>query len=456
MTDPGVLYYKEDPVEILKGGGRLPISNFGPNDYSLVSKAVSENLAQLDPSITETTPVQAAVFSIETVHVMHSFQSDMLCVSENGSGKTIAYLVPVIRAALSNQMLAANRRGPGVLIFVPSVEKAEAVHYTLLQLTVDMGLKIELLSGNVDFIQNPKFDIGVCNAHEFEIYINGTRKVTQLDLSGVRLVVVDDATESLKWEHHVELYQKIRTLTRARFYFFSSTMESSDAFHSLFNYENSYCYLHGDTNAIPAKVQTVFWEIMISHLPLVYVDETGKINTFPTLDSDFLKPCNPCDMLYYAVNRRREKLPNTRFLIFATNATVADFLAVKLKKLKIPACAYHDRQNTKERKENLIEFTNDTVKVLVTTEELLRRDVQNVDIVINFDMPLSYATFLHRCHCVGRNGKKAIVVTFIDKMTKKIETRQAIATLVQKTPKEDIPPFLKNFSFFKTLHRTSS
>ena len=79
-------------------------------------------------------------------------------------------------------------------------------------------------------------------------------------------------------------------------------------------------------------------------------------------------------------------------------------------------CQIHSNMDKKERTGNYNEFISGKMRVLISTNLTARGiDVQQVSTVINFDIPKSVHTYLHRIGRSGRWGRKGMAINFITK-----------------------------------------
>ena len=83
---------------------------------------------------------------------------------------------------------------------------------------------------------------------------------------------------------------------------------------------------------------------------------------------------------------------------------------------QFPVKKIHGRMGEEERKQTFNEFKKGSCRVLITSDLFARGiDVQQVSIVINFDIPKSEHTYLHRIGRSGRWGRKGIAINFTSK-----------------------------------------
>merc|ERR1712039_523857 len=93
---------------------------------------------------------------------------------------------------------------------------------------------------------------------------------------------------------------------------------------------------------------------------------------------------------------------------------MGDFLADELSKRDFTVSQMHADLTQSERELVMREFRSGSSRVLISTDLLARGiDVQQVSLVINFDLPLSMENYLHRIGRSGRFGRKGVAINFV-------------------------------------------
>jgi translation initiation factor 4A len=104
----------------------------------------------------------------------------------------------------------------------------------------------------------------------------------------------------------------------------------------------------------------------------------------------------------------------TQAIIYCNKQARADWLAMKMKENKLTVECFHGGMSVAERKQRMAEFRNGGCRVLISTDLTARGiDVQQVSTVINFELPLDKAQYIHRIGRCGRYGKKGLVLNLI-------------------------------------------
>merc|ERR1711862_590527 len=109
-----------------------------------------------------------------------------------------------------------------------------------------------------------------------------------------------------------------------------------------------------------------------------------------------------------------ETLTITQAIIYCNTRRKVDFLAAQLLKRDFTVSIMHAELDQKERELVMREFRSGSSRVLISTDLLARGiDVQQVSLVINFDLPASLENYLHRIGRSGRFGRKGVAINFV-------------------------------------------
>lgn len=104
----------------------------------------------------------------------------------------------------------------------------------------------------------------------------------------------------------------------------------------------------------------------------------------------------------------------TQSIIYVNSRRKADFVTSQMMNQQHTVSKMHGEMNQKERELIMREFRSGSTRVLVTTDLLARGiDVQQVSLVINYDLPISMENYIHRIGRSGRFGRKGIAINFV-------------------------------------------
>jgi superfamily II DNA/RNA helicase len=103
-----------------------------------------------------------------------------------------------------------------------------------------------------------------------------------------------------------------------------------------------------------------------------------------------------------------------QLMIFCNKQSRADWLATKMRDAKFTLDCLHGGMSTEEREKKMDDFRKGSSRVLITTDLTARGiDVQQVSTVINFELPLDKANYIHRIGRAGRFGRKGLTINLL-------------------------------------------
>ncbi|GFY71307.1 eukaryotic initiation factor 4A-II [Trichonephila inaurata madagascariensis] len=150
---------------------------------------------------------------------------------------------------------------------------------------------------------------------------------------------------------------------------------------------------------------------------------------------------------YIAVDREEWKLETlcdlyetltiTQAVIFCNTRRKVDWLTDKMRGKDFTVSALHGDMDQKERDVIMREFRSGSSRVLITTDILARGiDVQQVSLVINYDLPTNRENYIHRIGRGGRFGRKGVAINFITEDDKRSlrDIEQFYNTQIEEMP----------------------
>ena len=322
------------------------------------------------------TPVQ------EQVLKMSQDGSDLYVQSQTGTGKTAAYLVAIIQEMLSKE----ENKGKKALIMVPTRELAVQVEEEAKTLAGPAGLKAFSVYGGVGYEKQ------IANIRKGVDIIVGTpgrlidlQEGGNLNLSEVAFVVVDEADRMFD----MGFYPDLRTIMK-------HIPANSDRQTMLFSATlNTYVKnLAWEYTRDPKEIEIECKNITVSEIQqeLLHVSSDEKMK----LLIGILKNENPESVIIFCNTKRSCEVTAKRL---AMNDIKAEFIIGDLPQSKRLAI--------------LKAFKAGEVKVLVATDVAARGiDVDDLSMVINFDLPNEAENYVHRIGRTARAGKSGKAYTF--------------------------------------------
>ncbi|MGH3022865.1 MAG: DEAD/DEAH box helicase [Gaiellaceae bacterium] len=318
-------------------------------------------------------------FSIQSLVLPDALAGiDVLARSPTGSGKTIAFAVPIVERT-------ANRDPrPSALVLVPTRELAGQVTEVLRSLGKPLGLRTVAVYGGVPLRSQ------AADARTAHVLVATPGRLEDLaqrklvDLSRIRILVLDEADRMLDMGFKPQVDRIVRRLPRNRqTMFFSATLD-------------------GEVGRL-ASAYTTSPSRFEAELPAER--ERGEIeHRFVSVTTD--------RKVETLVEHLRAMQGLT--LVFVRTKRGADRLARKLAGHGIKAAAMHGDLAQSARRRALDRFEQGKVPVLVATDVAARGlDIDDVEHVINYDPPEEDKGYLHRTGRTGRAGRSGVAVTFV-------------------------------------------
>ena len=307
---------------------------------------------------------------------------DVLGRGKTGSGKTIAFTVPIVTKLVAGGSQPRKPNKPRALILAPTRELAEQIDQTASQLARSVGFYTTTVYGGVpqrkqEIAMSRGVDILVATPGRLEDLI--AQRI--VDLSEVETLVIDEADHMCDLGF-IEAVRRVMAATGdSQKLLFSATLDKEvDALVREF-LPNPYVYEVPNESEDTANIE---------HRVLV-VDDQDKSQVLLRLVQG-----------------------EGKSLIFVRTKASAESLSESLTAAGVPAARLHGDLNQNQRTRNLERFIRGAVRVLVATDVAARGiHVDDVALVIQLDPPLEYKTYLHRSGRTGRGGKTGTVVTMI-------------------------------------------
>ena len=306
---------------------------------------------------------------------------DILGIAQTGTGKTGAFLIPIIEAFLNSK----NRSQ--ALVVVPTRELATQVEDEFRSMTKGLGLFSACFIGGTNInrdMQNLKRTNHVIIGTPGRLLDLQSRKV--LDLSKFKTLVLDEFDRMLDMGFVHDVKRIIGMMNqRQQTMLFSATLDRTQ--------EQMIASIL--TNPVTVKVSQG--------------NTTGN-----NIDQDIIKLANGDDKFKVLLNMVADETFE-KVLLFEETKHKASRLCKKLNSSGIAADQIHGNKSQNARQRALNSFKAGAIKVLVATDVAARGiDVSDVSHVINYQVPMTFDSYIHRIGRTGRAGKTGVAYTFVD------------------------------------------
>lgn len=308
---------------------------------------------------------------------------DILGLAQTGTGKTAAFAIPIIQQLhLTNEN--KKRREIKALIVTPTRELAIQINECLTDYTKYTGIRHCVIFGGVK--QNTQVnqlkagvDILVATPGRLLDLIN--QKI--ISLHAIRHFVLDEADRMLDMGFIHDIKRLLSILPKKKqTLFFSATMPVSIAKLSRSILQN------------PVKVEVTPVSSVVDTIEqyLYFVEKQGKK-----------------DLLINVLKKDEGKSA----LVFSRTKHGADKIARILCKAGIESAAIHGNKSQNARQRALSDFKSHDIRVLIATDIAARGiDIDQLELVINYDLPDVAETYVHRIGRTGRAGNFGKALTF--------------------------------------------
>jgi superfamily II DNA/RNA helicase len=128
-----------------------------------------------------------------------------------------------------------------------------------------------------------------------------------------------------------------------------------------------------------------------------------------------------------------------QLIIFVNTKKRAEWLAMKMREKGFTLECIHGEMDVAERKQRMEDFRRGACRVLISTDLLARGiDVQQVSMVINYELPTQHENYIHRIGRSGRFGRKGVAINLIagDEINSVREIEKTYSTVIQELPED--------------------
>lgn len=304
---------------------------------------------------------------------------DVIGLASTGTGKTAAFLIPLINKLFKDR----NERA---LIIVPTRELAVQINAEFRSFSLCMHIYSALLIGGAN-IQRQIFDLR--RYPQIVIVTPGRLK----DLIEKRAINLQDFNNIVLDE--VDLMVDIGFINDVKYFISQMPRIRQSLFFSA---------------TIPPKVQSILQDFVTNPVTV----SVKKQDTSENVDQDVVKISNPAEKL----DKLHDLLIKDGFnkvLIFGRTKHGIEKLNKELVFRGFKVGAIHGNKRQSQRQRTLQSFKQNEIQILLATDVASRGlDIDNVTHVINYDLPQTYDDYIHRIGRTGRINRKGVALTFVE------------------------------------------
>ena len=309
---------------------------------------------------------------------------DIIGQAQSGTGKTGAFTISAL------QKIDVSRNTTQVLIIVPTHELVSQTCAVIHSMSMYIpGLRMKSLVGGTSINEDmaelksrPPHIIVGCTGRLFDMI-----KRNAVSISEIHLCILDEADEMLSFGFKDQIYNIFQTLNaNVQIALFSATMpEPIMQITEKFMRE-------------PVKIMVEAEKLNLEGIQQYYIsiyDDRSKFDAFKEIFPS---------------------VSSSQTIIYINSVSrVIDLYNAMLEE-GFPVCCIHSNMSKPERKDVISQFRSGNFRLMISSNLTARGvDIQQVNTVINFDIPKSPETYLHRIGRSGRWGRKGVAINFVTK-----------------------------------------
>ena len=328
---------------------------------------------------------------------------DTIVQSQSGTGKTAVFCLGAL------QCVNVQERETQVIILSPTRELAEQSQKVCLALGDYMNVQVHCCVGGKrvsDDIKALKSGAHIVSGSPGRVLHMIQER--HLSTKKVKILVLDEADEMLKKGFKEQVYDIHRFLPSSIQVVLVSATLPQDILEMTENFMKT-----------PFKILVKRDELTLEGIKQFYIAVEKEQWKFDTL----------CDIY--------DTLTITQAVIFCNTRQKVDWLSDKMRGANFTVAAMHGDMSQKERDQIMQQFRGGKARVLITTDLWGRGlDVQQVSLVICYDLPLNRELYIHRIGRSGRFGRKGVAINFVkdDDIASLRDIEQFYSTNIEEMP----------------------
>ncbi len=351
-------------------------------------------------------------------------REDVLGIAQTGTGKTAAFVIPVLQNLLK---LSKGQRTEAVqcVVMAPTHELAEQITSVFLDFSDDLDLEILCIHGGVnqeDQIERLLKGVDVVVATPGRLF--DLRSQGYLVLNDLKILVLDEADHMLDMGFITDIRDLLKFIPKKRqTLFFSAT--------------------------INPKIKKLAYSIVQNPIR-IQISPKNPVSKNVTHSIVFVE----MDDKRFFLERMVNDYPDSKILCFVRTKVRAERVKKAMERVGIDSLTIHSDKTDDERTTTMKSFKDGESKLLIATDISARGiDIPNVDIVINYDLPELAENYVHRVGRTGRGVSKGSALSFCSEEEKTLlEDIEACVGDEIPVQKIDIRTYTETLDFSKDVH----
>lgn len=327
---------------------------------------------------------------------------DVVAQAASGSGKTSAICICLLQAC------SPAERTTQALILSPTRELAVQTQDLCNNIGHHMGLSAYACVGGrsvTEDIRHLQSGVQIISGTPGRVF--DMIKMKHFDTKSLRVLVLDEADEMLGKGFKAQIHDIYRIIPPLQVVLVSATLPAD------------VLEMTQKIMTEPVSILVKRDEITVDSIQQYFVAVDEERNKFDTLRD-----------LY-------EMLVTSQSVIFCNTRNKVDQLSKKLRKEKFSISSMHGDMPQEERDQVMRKFRDGDSRVLISTDLWARGiDVEQISLVVNYDLPLNREQYIHRIGRTGRFGRTGIAITFVlrDQMRQLRDIEQFYGTRIEELP----------------------
>jgi len=305
---------------------------------------------------------------------------DVIAQAQSGTGKTATLSIGIL------QSIDTTLRETQALVLSPTRELAQQIQKVVLSIGDFMNVQVHCCIGGKSVgedIRKLEAGVHVVSGTPGRVFDMISRR--SLRTRNIKMIVLDEADEMLSKGFKEQIYDIYRYLPPATQVVLVSATVTQDVLEMTKKFMTD-----------PIRILVKRDELTLEGIKQFFVAVEKEEWKFDTL----------CDLY--------DTLTITQAVIFVNTRRKADWLTEKMRKANFTVACMHGEMPQNEREAIMTSFRNGENRVLITTDIWARGiDVQQVSLVINYDLPNSRELYIHRIGRSGRFGRKGVAINFV-------------------------------------------
>lgn len=310
---------------------------------------------------------------------------DVLAGAQTGTGKTAAFGLPIIHNLMANPSDENKGKTVRSLILVPTRELAQQVFDSLVSYSETCELNIVVAYGGTSInVQKEKLKFGadVLVATPGRLLDHAYTKT--IELRKIETLVLDEADRMLDMGFLPDIQRILKKLpANKQTLFFSATFNS--------------------------RIKRLAYQMLTDPVE----EQVTPKNSTASSVSQMIYPVDKkrkSELLAYLIGSRNWQ----QVLVFTKTKLGSDALVKELKLDGIKAASINGDKSQGARQKALDDFKSGKVRALIATDVAARGiDIQQLECVVNYDMPYKAEDYIHRIGRTGRAGKEGLAISLL-------------------------------------------